>query len=264
MLIVYDLGYGSGAACFSAGRDGAVLMDCGDRRGFKRIVAPSLRRLGIEPDSVVISHADGTHLGGGGQVWTTFPIRQALMPVELSRSPTYQVWMGESPGFGVALRMARAGDTVRFPDQATLEVIHAPDPLAKNARADERVAVFRLHWRGWKLLFTSDAGMSTELKLLDAGKDVAADVIIAGRNRSDISICDRFLDAVRPKAIIASNPTHPPEEMIPPRTLEYWRSQGIHVIDQRESGGVTVTVDEDGSLRIEGFLGPAPVLLRRD
>jgi competence protein ComEC len=260
-LLVYDLPFGAGAACFSAGNDGAVLIDCGDRKSFKRTVAPSLRNLGIEPDSVIISHPDGNHIGGGNAVWRAFPIRQALMPVQLSRSPSFRAWMSEAPLEGVSLHQARAGASMNLPDGARLEVLHAPDPLAKNALADERVAVFRLHWRGWKILLTSDAGMKTELKLLDAKKDVSADVIIAGRNRTDITLCDRFLNAVNPRAIIASNPTSPIEEKLPESAVAYWKSRGIEVIDQRQSGGVTLHFDEEENLRIEGFLSTAPVIL---
>lgn len=260
-LLIYDLPFGAGVACFSAGNDGAVLIDCGDRKSFKRTVAPSLRNLGIEPDSVIISHPDGNHIGGGNAVWRAFPIRQALMPVQLSRSPSFRAWMSEAPLEGVSLHQARAGARMNLPDGARLEVLHAPDPLAKNALADERVAVFRLHWRGWKILLTSDAGMKTELKLLDAGKDVSADVIIAGRNRTDITLCDRFLNAVNPRAIIASNPTAPVEEKLPESAVTYWKSRGIEVIDQRQSGGVTLHFDEEENLRIEGFLSASPLIL---
>jgi competence protein ComEC len=231
-LLVFDLPFGAGSACFSAGNDGAVLIDCGDRRSFKRIVAPSLRNLGIEPDSVVLSHPDGNHLGGGSAVWRAFPIRQALVPVKLSRSPSFRAWMADAPLAGVSLIPVATAATMTLPDGATLEVLHAPDALAKNALADERVAIFRLHWRGWKILFTSDSGMKTELKLLDAGKDVSADVIIAGRNRSDISLCDRFLDAVVPQAIVATNPPAPIEEKLQDSAVGYWKSRGIEVVDQ--------------------------------
>ncbi len=230
-LLVYDLEYGAGAACFSDGNNSAVLIDCGSRQSFDYVVAPSLRKLAITPDSVVISHPDGGHLGGGPLVWERFPIRQVLLPVERARSPT------------------------------RLEVLHAPDAQAHNALADDRVAVYRLHWRGWKILFTSDAGMGTELRMLDNPTDVAADVIIAGRHRSDLSLCDRFLDAVNPLAIIASNSPYPEGEAILPATIAYWKSRGIRVIDQRESGGVTLRVNEDGKLHIEGFLTDTPVIL---
>jgi ComEC/Rec2-related protein len=262
-LLVYDLERGEGAACFSGGAEGAVLIDCGGQRGFKYSVLPSLRKLGIEPDAVVLSHPDGGHLGGGSFVWEALPIRQALMPVKLSRSPSFRAWTVDGPKAGIRLLPAAANESLAFPDGATWEILHAPDPLAVNALADERVAVFRLHWRGWKLLFTSDAGMGTELKLLDSGKDITADVIIAGRHRTDLSLSDGFLDAVNPTAIIASNSPFPIEEKRDPETMDYWKSRDILVIDQAQSGGVTLRVDESGNLHIEGFLSDSPVILTR-
>jgi ComEC/Rec2-related protein len=261
MLLVYDPEYGDGGACFSDGRNSAVLLDCGGRQSFKHLVAPSLRRLGIAPDSVVLSHPDGGHLGGGSAVWEAFPIRQALLPVKRSRSPSFRAWIEQGPENGIRIQQAAAGGTLALPDGATLEILHVPDPHALHSLADERVAVFRLHWRGWKLLLTGDAGMGAELRMLDALTDVSADVIIAGRNRTDLSLCDRFLDAVKPRAIIASNAAYPEGEAVPPAAMDYWKSRGIRVIDQAAAGGVTLRVDDAGNLRIEGFLGPAPLIL---
>ncbi|MCU0777134.1 MAG: ComEC/Rec2 family competence protein [Akkermansiaceae bacterium] len=260
-LLVYDLEYGAGAACFSDGNNSAVLIDCGSRQSFDYVVAPSLRKLAITPDSVVISHPDGGHLGGGPLVWERFPIRQVLLPVERARSPTFRAWIEKAPPAGIRLLHTSSLRLLPLPDGARLEVLHAPDAQAHNALADDRVAVYRLHWRGWKILFTSDAGMGTELRMLDNPTDVAADVIIAGRHRSDLSLCDRFLDAVNPLAIIASNSPYPEGEAILPATIAYWKSRGIRVIDQRESGGVTLRVNEDGKLHIEGFLTDTPVIL---
>ena len=261
-LRVYDLEYGSAAACFSDGKSSAVLIDCGSRQSFKYLVAPSLRKLGITPDSVVVSHPDGSHLGGGSPVWERFPIRQALLPVERARSPTFRSWLEKAPAAGIQLLHVSSQHMLQMPDGANLEILHAPDPLAQSALADDRVAVFRLHWRGWKILFTSDAGMGTELRMLDNLTDVSADIIIAGRHRSDVSLCDRFLDAVNPRAIIASNASHPDGEAIPPHAMAYWKSRGMQVIDQRESGGVTLCVDERGHLHIESFLTDSPVVLQ--
>jgi competence protein ComEC len=262
MLLVYDLEHGAGAACFSAGASGAVLLDCGDPKSFKFVVKPSLRKLGIEPDSVVLSHPDGGHLGGGAAVWQAFPIRQALMPVSEARSSVYRSWIDDGAKAGIRQHRVAASEWHAFPDGASLEVLYAPDPRTANGIADERVAIFRLHWRGWKLLLTSDAGMGTEQKLLDRGKDVAADVILAGRHRSDLTLCDAFLDAVHPQAIIASNASIPAEERLDSNTVDYWKSRGIQVVDQAESGGVTVRVDEVGNLRIDGFLSASPLVLK--
>ncbi len=262
-LLVYDLDHGAGAACFSGGDSGAVLIDCADRYGFKRRVAPSLRRLGVAPDSVVVSHPDGGHLGGGPAVWEILPIRQVLLPVERSRSPAFRSWVGDAPKAGITTMQAKDYQNLPMPDGARLEILHVPDPRSQNALADDRVAIFRLHWRGWKLLFTSDAGMGTELEMLDARRDLSADVIIAGRHAGDATLCDRFLDAVNPQAIIASHADFPPEENLKPQTVKYWSSRGIEVMHQGQSGGVTIRVDDTGNLRLEGYADRSVVILKR-
>ncbi len=263
-LLVYDLGHGDGAVCFSGGNGAAVLIDVGGAYGFQHRVGPSLRRLGVAPDSVVLTHPDGGHLGGGAAVWQTLPIHQAVLPVGKSRSPAFRAWLAEAPRVGVRTLRAVADHTLSLPDDATLEILHVPDPAAINALADDRVMVSRLNWRGWKFLLTSDAGVATELELLASGRDLAADVIIAGRNDGDESLTDAFLDAVQPQLIIASHADFPTSESLDSRTVVHWKSRGIQVIHQGESGGVTVQVDNSGNLHLRGFVdGSARVLDRR-
>jgi ComEC/Rec2-related protein len=261
-LLVYDLENGAGAACFHGGNGEAALLDCGDRHQFKRRVTPSLRRMGITPDSVIFSHPDGDHLGGGAAVWEALPIRQVVLPVERSRSPAFRAWLDDSPKAGIQRIFVADIQSVPLPDGARLEVIHVPEPLAQSASADERVAIFKLHWHGWKLLLTSDAGVDTEVKLLDTRKDVTADVIIAGRSRNNQSLSDRFLDAVKPQAIVASHASFPVAEQLPPEEVKFWKSRGIHVIHQGESGGVTLRVDQSGNLRLEGFVDQSVLILK--
>jgi competence protein ComEC len=256
-LLVYDLEYGAAAACFTAPKSGAVLLDCGDRHGFKRQVMPSLRQLGVIPDSVILSHPDGRHLGGGSQVWAAFPIRQVLLPVLRARSQTYQAWVSQAPMAGIRTLQAAQIPTLPLPDGASLEVLHAPDPNAPSALADDRVAIYRLHWRGWKILFTSDAGVATEIKLLDSGADLAADVIIAGHHGRGLALGDAFLERVHPAAIIASNEAFPVEERLDPAQAAFWQASGIRVFDQAQTGAVTLSIDTAGDLLIDGFVNDA-------
>jgi competence protein ComEC len=248
-LLVFDLDHGAGAACFSV-QSGAVLLDVGDRPGFRRRVLSSLRTLGIEPDSVVLSHPDGGHVGAGEEVTEAFPIRQVLLPVERARSKGYQYWLKAE---GLRKIPARQGERLPMPDSAELEVLFAPDPMAWDAVADDRVAIYRLHWRGWRILFLSDAGWKAERRLLDSGIDFRADVLVAGRHRRDLSLDDAFVAAVAPRAIIAGNASFPPEELLDLSKVARWRELGIAVFDQRETGGVTVR-PEQGKLKLEGFL----------
>jgi competence protein ComEC len=260
-LLVYDLEHGAGGACFSGG-DGTVLLDCAARNSFKRQLAPSLRRQGIKPDSVILSHPDGGHLGGGAAVWQTFPIRQVVLPVERSRSPAFRSWLNDAPQAGIKLLQAADFRDLPLPDGARLEILLAPDPYSQNASADDRVAIFRLHWKGWKLLLTSDAGTSAEVELLAAGKDISADVIIAGRHRADLTLTDLFLDAVNPRVIVASHSAFPLAENLKPETVAYWRSRQIQVMHQGDTGAVTIRVDESGNLRLEGFVDKSVITLK--
>jgi len=262
-LVVYDLPYGAGAAVWSDGRGAAVMIDCADARGFRNQMLPALRRQGVRPDSVILSHPDGSHLGGGAPVWRSLPVRQALLPVADARSPAYRAWLREAPAEGVAVGVGVAGARHRLAGGAWIEVVHDPSMVSANAAADERVMLVRLHWGGWRLLFTSDAGLATERRVLEAGRDVAADVIIAGKHRDDLNLGDDFLHAVRPRVIIASNTAHPPEERLDREQAAHWRSQGIEVFDPLESGAVIVTLDADGSLRVSGFMDGRTIVLRR-
>jgi competence protein ComEC len=248
-LLIYDLEYGGGAVCF-AGSDGAVLLDCGDKYTFKRVVLPSLRSFGVSPDSVVLSHPDGGHIGGGAALLLAASIHQVLLPVERSRSPAFKDWQA----VGLQAVVASPGLQLPFPDAATLAVLHAPDPLAWDALADERVAIYRLDWRGWRILFVNDAGLRTERKLLASGQDLHADILIAGHHRTDLSLSDEFVQAVAPRVIIASNSPHPPEEQLDLTKVSWWEKSGIAVLDQRATGGVTITPDQDGSLLLKGFV----------
>jgi len=254
MLLVYDLDRGDRAACFADLDGSAVMLDCGGRRSFQYQVFPSLRSMQLQPDSAVLSHPDGGHLGGGLAVWHLLPLRQALMPVRAARSEAYRLWLEEAPKAGIRLHYADEVPSLPMPDGAVLEWLHVPDLNAVNALADNRVLVSRLHWRGWKLLWTSDAGMRTEQAMLDAGIDLSADVIIAGKHRSDLSLSDAFLRAVNPRVVVIANDAYPAGERVDEQLISYWSGQGIQWMDQSQSGAATFTVDEGGALCIDGFV----------
>lgn len=257
-LLVYDLEHGDGAACLVGGSGEASLLDCGGARSFKWSVQPSLCRLGVIPDSVVISHPDGGHLGGGQVVWNAFPVRQVLLPVKKSLSPAFRAWANS----GLRVHFPTDVKSLPMPDGATLEILNVPDPMAQSTTADERVMISRLHWHGWKLLFTSDAGVKVEEQLLESGLDLSADVIISGHNTGDDSLSDAFLTKVRPQVIVASHSDFPPVEQLDSKKVNYWRKVGIHVFNQGESGGVTIRVDEVGHLRLEGFVNHSVITLK--
>ena len=99
--------------------------------------------------------------------------------------------------------------------------------------------------------------------MLEAGEDLKADVIVAGRHLHDASLGDDFLTAVQPKAIIASHADFPREERVPADWAAACERRGIRLFHQGHTGAVTLVVEDDGSLVIRGFLGGSELTLRR-
>lgn len=259
-LRIFDLERGAGALSFSAG-GAAVLWDAGNAHGFRYRVAPALRHFGLEPDAAIFSHPDGNHLGGGLPVWEAFPIRQVVLPVQKSLSPAFRRWRGAAATGGIRLLVPESGRSLPMPDGARLELVQMPDPDALRAVADERVMIARLHWRGWRILYSSDAGQNAEDEVAAQQRDVRAEVLVIGRHRSGLTLGEPFFRAVAPKIIVASNDAYPESERLPASDVAFWRSCGVQVWDQQDTGGVTMRVREDGSLWLHGHVNGAQLVL---
>ena len=132
---------------------------------------------------------------------------------------------------------------------------------ARTGLFQRRVLVMRLHWRGWKILWHSDAGDLAEQAMLESGRDLGADVIVAGRHRTDLCLSETFLKAVDPRVIIIGNDAHPEGERVGSDNLEQWRRSGIIVFDQSRCGAVLIR-PEDGGLTIEGHIDGQKVRLK--
>lgn len=256
-IIVFDLPNGGGANLIDAG--GGILLDSGRSDTFHRHVLPTLRTLRIEPDSLIVSHADAKHSGGMSSCLDYFSPAQAIIPRADLLSQSYQDFLEKSSASGCDMIIPLTGQMFPIEQGLSLEILHAPADLAGYGRADDSGLVTRLHWHGWKVMFTGDAGFITENILLASGLDLDADVLISGRNRDDFTGHEDFYRAVSPRVIISSNAEFPVHERIPDNWFGLTRSLGITVMDQRQSGAVTLTL-EDANLVLTPTLENAEVI----
>ncbi|MCH2332052.1 MAG: hypothetical protein MK312_11040 [Roseibacillus sp.] len=104
--------------------------------------------------------------------------------------------------------------------------------------------VMRLHWKGWRILFTGDAGFDTEQEILGSGIDPSCDLWVMGRQRSDHTGTMEFLEVVDPRVIIAEEDRYPAAERVPERWAETVAQSGIELWRQGETGAVIITVSE--------------------
>lgn len=260
-VIVFDIPYGGGANLLDFG--GGVLLDCGRKNHFNRHVLPTLNALRVCPDSLIVSHAESGHSGGMADCLANFRPKQALIPRTDLRSPSYKAFLERAAKDGCKLIVPREGERFPLEPGVHLEILHAPVELEGDGRSDDTGLVIRLHWHGWKILFTGDAGFTTEARMLDSGMDLRADVIVMGRNSDDYSGTEPFIDAVRPRAIVSSGYHYPEEERVPEAWKEAVAKAGVRLFDQEQTGAVTITLAGGNLVLTPMIPAAAPLTLTR-
>lgn len=262
-LLIYDLGYGAAAACFASGAGNSVLIDTGGTFSLESQVGPSLMRLGMAPDSVILTHADAGHVSSPRLLQEMFPLRQVASGMVPTQGSVAAEWTGFRAE-GVRVFHPVKGDRLDFGGGAWGEVLLSAEDDHLGSLADDRALVFRLHWKDWKILFTGDAGFPSEEALLKSGADLSADVIIAGLHEDAISLTEAFLTAVDPKVIVLPSPAGGEMDSLRELQKKLWQSKGTRFLDQSETGGITITVDESGDLMLRAFLGGSETKLGKE
>lgn len=260
-LVVFDLEYGAAASLFDPGVGEFSLLDCGDAWSVRRTILPRLRRGGRPLGPLILSHPDSGHLGGAVSLLDAARPEQIWLPVERARSPSFRSLVALAPSRQVPLGRMRAGDTIGCAPDAWWEVLQVAPAGEWDALADDRCAVLRLHWHGWRMLFLSDTGFIGERRLEQQGGDLAADVLVLGRHRIDPGCTSGLLAAVAPRVVVVSHDRFPPEERVSARMLERLRASGAQVFHQGESGAVIINAGRE-RLELRGFLGGEVVLER--
>lgn len=252
-LVVFDLGYGAGAACFYSGDGNAVLIDTGGEFEFAGEAGPAVMRLGMRPDSAVLTHADGGHVVGPGVLRGMFPVGQVVSGVLPGQGGTSAGWNGGAPG-EIRIFQPGRGARLRLGKGVVMEVLDSPWDRKAFGVADDAALVFRLEWAGKRLLWLGDAGRMAEERMIASGVDLRADVIVAGIHGSDLSLTEAFVRAVGPEVIIIPRAAGEDTDVLRAIRRRQWEAEGVRTMDQEESGGITATMREDGGLRLEGFL----------
>lgn len=260
-LLIYDLAYGEEAACFAAPGRSAVMIDTGGKFSLRGEVAPSLKKLGMNPDSIVFTHADAGHVAPADLMTAMFPIRQVALGAERSSSSIAASW--ESIGDPkIKVSRPRKGEILDFGGGVKAEVLLSPHDNAVGSVADDRCFVLMLHWRDWKILWLGDAGRRSERKLLSDGTDLKADLIVAGFHESDLSLTDPFLAAVNPQAMIIPRLPGSQTDIYRVSQRKRWLQGPFKIIDKQETGGLTLTINEGGDMQIAGFLDGSETRLK--
>jgi competence protein ComEC len=238
-MTVLDLGAGAAVHVQVNGHD--WLIDCGSERTYERVVREYLHWAGVNRlTGLVLTHGDSQHIGGITQLLQDFPRVRLIDNPAPDRSLIHRRLarlVSGLEGRGYKPAELAAGDNFHLSRDAIAHVLFPPRGFT-GATADDQALVIRLSIPSTSVLFMSDIGAETERALLSNGSDLQSDILVKGQHYSGISGSVPFLDAVRPRLIIATSREFPEHERISEQWAEQLRARGIKLFRQDETGAV--------------------------
>jgi beta-lactamase superfamily II metal-dependent hydrolase len=237
---VLDLGAGAAVHLRINGSD--WLFDCGSQRTYERIVREYLHWAGVNRlAGLVLTHGDSQHIGGVTQLLQDFPRVRVIDNPAPDRSVIHRRLSRMLPALkegGLKSAELVAGDNFHLSRAVTAQVLFPPRRFA-GATADDQALVIRLCTAPDAfVLFMSDNGAETERALLSNGLDLQSQILVKGQHYSGLSGSAPFLDAVRPRLIIATSTDFPERERVTDEWADQVRARGIKLSRQDQTGAV--------------------------
>jgi competence protein ComEC len=203
-------------------------------------------------DGLLISHGDSGHVGGATLALADFSPRQIVDSPVTDRSKNRRALHAELSARGLGKGIYQRGDWLQISQATRARVLYPPGGIAART-ADDKALVLQLESGASRVLFVFDSGFFTEKWLLENERDLRSDILIKGRHASDISGTMEFIDAVAPRAIVATATAHDAPMRFTPDSAKFseeWAEQiaarGVALFRQDETGAVKIEIARDG------------------
>src|SRR5438093_9580741 len=243
-ITVLDIG--AGAAVHLQTGSANWLFDCGNERTYQRVVREYLHWAGINRLSgLLLTHGDALHLGGATQLLDDFSQIRVVDNAAPDHSGAHKTVQHLFRERGIKLVNQFAADSFSPSRDVTADILFPPRNLSSPTADDQAYVIHLLVAPTTGILFMSDSGIKTEQALLASGLNLKSDIIIKGQHHSGESGSDAFLDAARPRLIIATSRDFPGYERISDAWVENIRKRGIKLFRQDDAGAVTLSFRQD-------------------
>jgi beta-lactamase superfamily II metal-dependent hydrolase len=239
-ITVLDLGAGAAVHLQTGAAD--WLFDCGSERSYDRIVREYLRWAGVNRlAGLVLTHGDSLHIGGAMELLREYPHVHVIDNSEPDRSLVHRRLSRMLSGLNRHApkpALLVAGDKFHLSRRVAAHVLFPPRGFAGGTADDQALVIRLLVAPHTSVLFMSDSGVETERALLNQGSELESEILVKGQHFTGISGSGAFLDAVRPRLIIATSTDFPQRERISDEWAEQVRARGIKLFRQDETGAV--------------------------
>ncbi|MBO0695155.1 MAG: ComEC/Rec2 family competence protein, partial [Verrucomicrobia bacterium] len=240
------LDVGAGAAVHLQTASANWLFDCGNDRTYQRVVREYLHSAGVNRLSgLLLTHGDALHLGGTTQLVADFPRVRVVDNATPDRSITHRKVQRLFRDHRIKPNNLSAGDSFPLSRDVTAQVLFPPANFHSPISDDQAYVVHLLVAPTTRILLMSDSGIKTEQALLASHLNLHSDIIIKGQHHSGESGSEAFLDATRPRLIVATSRDFPDYERISDAWAENLKKRGIKLFRQDETGAVILRFRQD-------------------
>ncbi|OPX43501.1 ComEC family competence protein [Ruminiclostridium hungatei] len=243
-----DVGQGDGAFIRTA-RGTTVLIDGGGRDAGSKsafdigeaVVVPYILDQGTRSiDLVIASHGHLDHTEGLEAVLRNIRVGRVVLPDTDGNG--FEAIKDICLRKGIRFELCKKGDSIRLDRDTRMEVLNplafSEDSLSQQSLNNSSL-MLKLIYKNIKVLFTGDSEMPVEERLLDAGTEVAADLLKVGHHGSVTSSGEPFIDRVSPRYAVVSAGEHNkfghPSQFV----LDRFEQRDIKLYRTDECGAVT-------------------------
>ena len=204
----FDVGQGD-AALVQTPNGKNMLIDAGvwspGYNSGKSVILPHLKQNGIDKlDAIVLSHPHSDHIGGIVDLIDEIEIGRVYNSGYEYDSQLYSSYLEQADKKGIPVQALKGGDTLNI-DPAVLMLVLAPDGKLHNSDPNEHSVIIHLIYGESEFLFTGDAGMHQEKRVITTYGDLLdTDVLKVGHHGSKTSSGIEFLTMATPDYSILS------------------------------------------------------------
>lgn len=194
-LVVSYIDVGQGDATLISKKGFHMLIDAGNN-GAGSDVVHYLKGQGVQKlDILVGTHPDADHIGGLDTVMENIPVDKLYLPESRKDTKTYQDVVRVMKERHISADMPEIGTEQTYGGNVLLRFL-SPSKDYKNANDDSLVV--QLAFGRTRFLFMGDAESEAENDILQAGYDIACDVLKLGHHGSYTATGTKFLKKADP------------------------------------------------------------------
>lgn len=240
----FDVGQGDAILIRTPNRQ-KILIDGGPNNEIIYKLGRNLPFYDKEIDLVILTHPHADHLSGLIEVLKRYKVKKILSTGIVHTIPEYMEWLEEVKRQGVTMEIAQARQIINFDENVKLEVLYPLEDLTgeRVENLNNTSIVSKLTFGKTSFLFTGDAEVEVEEKLISSGVDLTADVLKVAHHGSKNATSQEFLDKVEPQIAIimvgAKNKFGHPSQ----RVINRLEKMGTQILRTDKNGDIKIFSD---------------------